>query len=434
AESPDPIRIIHGRHFADDTLFNLISNGIGLTIRQEILADGYYLYLGKTAPDFVDLLQGYGTPNARRAAEAMTEIVARGDGHLVGELYGFIAALPDDPVLIADAFQQVHGEVFAAGQDAVLRMERSQRDASRRARRAAVEARRSCTGLVAPGWLNDAVAWTTATGSWSDRRHDQGYSGHDLATGGFAMGLDKAIRDAWFLGVGLGYDRGRQRFDTITSRDDIESFRANLYGGYTSHGWDVDAHLGYSRNRHKTTRTILLQSDLTAFAASPNARYHVDLLSAGIAVGRDLEWNDWRIRPSAALDYAHLWTSSIQERGSSLAELGADRSTAHVLDATVGVSAGREFHLNNVTLRPEVRADYTRHLGDNRASVSTHFLSVPDIPFIAESGRWSRNTVRLGTALEARWRNCVTVRAEYDFHLGERFTGHQVSVGVGIAW
>ncbi|MCD7895740.1 MAG: hypothetical protein LUG50_03575, partial [Planctomycetaceae bacterium] len=110
AESPDPVRIIHGSHFADDTLFTLVSRSIGLSIRQEILADGYYLYLGKTAPDFVDLLQGYGTPNARRAAAAFTDIVARGDGHLTGGLYGYIASLPNDPARIADAFQQVHGK------------------------------------------------------------------------------------------------------------------------------------------------------------------------------------------------------------------------------------------------------------------------------------------------------------------------------------
>ncbi len=433
-ESPDPVRIIQGRHFADGTLFDVVSGSIGLDIRQEILPDGYYLYLRKTAPDFAGLLQGYGTPNARRAAEAFTRIVGRGDGHLTGGLYGFIASLPNDPALIAAAFQQVHGEVFAAGQDAALRMHRTNLDASRRARRAAVELRRTCPGLAAPGWLNDAVAWSTATGSWSDRRHDNGYSGHDLTTGGFSLGLDKAIRDAWFLGVALGYDRGRQRFDTITSRDDIESFRAGLYGGYSRHGWDLDAHLGYTRNRHRTTRDIFLQSSVTSFAASPSARYHDDLLSAGIAVGRDVEWGDWLVRPSAALDYAHLWTSSIREDGASLAELGVDRSTAHVLDATVGVSAGREFVRNGVVWKPEVRADYTRHLGDNRASVTTHFISVPDIPFVAESGRWSRNTARLGASLEARWRDCFSVRAEYDFHIGERYTAHQVSVGFGMTW
>lgn len=431
-------QIIAADSFADATVFEF-GNRIGVSLEQLILAGGdvqdpgLYLVATWKNPEFAALMGDHGTPNARRAAGAMDALYDLGAATGLGDLYDALANLPaDDPLPVAAAFNQLHGEVFASGRMAVLGLRRNFQDRARSGRDLTARALAACR----PDGSGPApyTLWASAGGSWLDRRSIDRYSRHKVNASGFALGLDRLFRDNYFLGLAFGYHDARVKFSDIPSRDDMDVFHSLLYGGYRSGTWQVDAYAGYSRSWHETVRRIGVGVPGLAFDRTARAKYHDDMVSAGFEVARSFVFCPAVLTPSVGLHYSGLFSPSVREGGGDEANLRTASGYSHSLRLPAGFRLGREFVLGGVTLRPEARAFYVAELGDTRSRVSTRFAAAPEVSFAAKSADSGRHNGRFGLGLEAKIRDRARLRVDYDLELGRKSHVHEVTAGVGFEW
>ncbi|MCD8140845.1 MAG: autotransporter domain-containing protein [Planctomycetaceae bacterium] len=425
--------IVDSGSFADDTVFDFgLRNRIGYDLDQDLRADGLYLVTTSRLPDFAGTAGPVGTPNAIRAGEALDRLVGAGAAGGLGTLFDTLLNLPADATVAADALAQLHGEVFAAGQDASLRLQRGFVNASRSARTRTVDALAACRpGASVRRPYN---VWATANHSWFDRTGKGGYSGFDLESHGFAIGMDRTFSQTVFGGIAFGYDSATQSFDSIRSRAEYDVFHAMVYGGHHTDTWMVDGYLGYGKNWHETRRHISIGEPDMAFSGSPTAKYNDNLFSLGVDVGQNIAVCPVVLTPSVGLHYSHLRTPSIAERGGNEANLRASGSHADTLRLPVGVTAALEYDVDGVRLRPQVRAFYQAELADGDATSRTRFAAAPGYEFKAKSGKWGRHTGRFGAGVEAEVRDSVSVRVDYDFEVGSRVRAHELMFNIAVKW
>ncbi|MCD8349761.1 MAG: autotransporter domain-containing protein [Planctomycetaceae bacterium] len=425
--------IVDSGSFTDNTVFDFgLRNRIGYDLDQDLRSGGLYLVTTSRLPDFAGIAGSVGTPNAIRAGEALDRLVGSGAAGGLGTLFDTLLNLPADAAVAADALSQLHGEVFAAGQDASIRMQRGFVNASRAARTRAVDALAACR----PGASvqRPYTVWATASNSWFDRRGKGGYSGFDLESHGFAIGMDRSFSQTVFGGIAFGYDSATQRFDSIRSRAEYDVFHAMVYGGYHNDNWRVDGYLGYGKTWHETRRQISIGEPGMAFSSSPTAKYNDNLFAVGVDVGRNIALCPVVLTPSVGLHYTHLRTPSIAERDGYEANLRASGSNADTLRLPVGVTAAMEYVVDDVRIRPQVRAFYLAELADGDATSQTRFAAAPQYDFRAKSGKWGRHTGRFGAGLEAEVRDRVSVRVDYDFEVGSRVRAHELMFNVAVRW
>ncbi len=425
--------IVDSGSFTDSTVFDFgLRNRIGYDLDQDLRSDGLYLVTTSRLPDFVGIAGAVGTPNAIRAGDALDRLIASGAAGGLEPLFNTLMNLPADAAVAADALAQLHGEVFAAGQDASIRLQRGFVNASRAARTRTADALAACR----PGAASPApyTIWATASNAWFDRKGKGGYSGFDLESHGFAIGMDRAIGQNVFAGVAFGYNSADQHFDSIRSRAEYDVFHAMVYGGYHNDNWLVDGYLGYGKNWHETRRRISIGEPEMAFSASPTAKYNDNLFAVGVDAGRNIALCPVVLTPSIGLHYTHLRTPSIAERDGREANLRASASSADTLRLPVGMTAAWEHVVDDVRIRPQVRAFYQAELGEGDATSTTRFASAPRHEFKAKSGKWGRHTGRFGVGVEAAVRDRVSLRLDYDYEVGSRVRSHEVLFNVAVKW
>ncbi len=420
--------------FADTTLFDTgPALRLGYSLIQELDPDGLYLTMQTTTPEFSNGLGGLGSPNANRVAAGLDQLVASGQSGSLGTLYDALFNLSADPATVADAFAQLHGEVFASGQHAAMAAHDNFLSQSRYARERVAGALAACL----PGQAEHSGRynlWAGVTGARGNRSDIARYSGYDLRGRGFALGMDRIIRDNCFAGLALGNDRTKQDFDSIRSRADVDAYRAMAYGGYRSDVWVADIYAGYALNRHKTRRSIAFGEINNDFAATARSRYHSHLFSTGVDVGRVFAVCPFTFTPSVGAHLSHSRSPAIRESGGGPANLKVARSDLTAVDIPIGIRMGREMSVGETRIRPEIRAFYTAHLSGNRADVRTRFQAAPDTSFKAKSGDIGAHSGQFGLGLEASLGRQARVRLDYDFVLRRDMTANQLSFGMAFDW
>jgi len=421
----DEFQVIRASSFADATLFTLVDTW-ATSFSQEIRSTGYWIsWIGKT-PNFVDAVKGYGTPNAINAAAGMDgifDIDRTGD---VAELYDALAGMDaSKPKDLADAFAQLHGEVFASNKEAAAQLQR------RFLRQLpSAQNRLLCDGLCIGEWHR----WATFTGEYLGRKKIGAYSGYDLRTAGVAVGVDRHITTNMIFGGAFGYDNAFQDFRTIRSHNQMDVFRSALYGGWWNGNTFVDGYVGYTKNWHKTRRDV----NIGAFNASARSKYDDDMFSTGFEIGREYG----SLTPSFGLHYVHLSAPSVTETGGGDASLHVYGSNYQSLRMPVGAKWSRNIVDNagpdiDMVWTPEVRAFYVRELADDSARVRTSFDGVREVSFGAESGKWGQDSCRLGAGLEMRLTsrlNVVNVRIDYDYEVYNHTAADMFATTLGVSW
>jgi len=423
---------------AEEDLFVLFGDWTDM-FNQRILDDGYYILWSVVTPEFVENISAYGTPNAIRVAAGMDELVelTLEEGKTVEELrlenalFDALAGMPgNDPQALANAFAMLHGEVFAINQEAAARLQRQflQNVPSAEQRLRCLQ---SCVG--------DWNRWATFTGDWLGRKNLDRYSGYDLRTAGVAFGLDRQMTRTSMFGFALGYDKTNMDLRTLRSQDEMEAFRMALYGGWWSQNTYVDAYAGYTKNWHKTRRSIDIDpiEGVTPFKGVARSQYSDDMVSTGFEVGHHFAASKYGfITPSFGLHYIHLSAPGITETGAGDADLHIQSSRYSSLRMPAGLRWSQHYAgVKGLVWIPELRTYYVREIADDSASVRTSFHRVPNIHFIADSRPWGRDSLQVGTGLTARLSERLHVRLDYDREIFTRNLAiDHFAASLGYAW
>ena len=427
--------VITASHF-NGNYFN-VPNTWGTEFEQGITGNTYWIHWASITPDFADNTQPFASSNAYGVALGMDKIYADGLTGNISDLYDTLSNMSSsDPQGLADAFAQLHGEVFAASQMNLVNMQRGflNRIPSARYRlwndRNGIFLGQSpcepCAGVPAK-WNR----WGTFTGDWLERKSVGTYSGYDLRGAGVVVGLDRNISRNSFGGVAFAYDNANQNFKTIRSNNQIDAFRTVFYGGMKSGKTYADGYAGYTKNWNKTRRDI----SIGTFEGVARSRFDDDMFSTGFEVGRKLSFGNGRVTPSIGLHYIHLSSPKVTESGASDANLLVHSSSYNSLRLPVGVKFSQDsVGYGGIIWTPEARMFYIRELADASVRTGTSFATVSSIPFYAESGNWGRNSARLGVGLNAALSDWLNFRIDYDYEVYDHTTANWFGTTLGVRW
>ena len=417
------------------TLFTLTNTWV-TKFDQEIRNDGYWIAWTTTAtPDFADAVSGYATGNAYNVAVGTDEIVAQGLTGNIGGLYAALSGMPsNDPKGLANAFSQLHGEAYAAGQMTKVDMQRGFLRHLPSAWNRLVHYDGTYRG-VAPcdpcGTRSSLKSWATFTGDWLERESIGTNSGYDLRSAGVVLGMERDISRNLFGGVAFAYDNASQNFKTIRSSNQIDAFRSALYGGWKGRDVYIDSYAGYTKNWNKTRRDI----NIGGFNGTARGKFDDDVVSTGLEIGRNLSFGKTNLTPSIGLLYINHSSPTVTESGAGDANLLVHSQRYQSLRMPVGAKVSRSIHGGcGVVWTPEARAFYVREFADASVRTSTSFASVSGVPFYAESGNWGRNSVRFGAGLNAQLSDRLNLRADYDYEVYEHTSASWFGVTLGAKW
>ena len=389
----------------------------GWRFNQDIRDDGYWI----TWMGLVDSIRPYGTPNAIRAAKGVDQIAQLGLPEAIAALDILDGISSRDG--LADAFAQLHGEVFATSRYAVARQQHRFQQLMPTGREFFHQ------GNMPVKWNR----WGLFTGDWRQRDGIGRYSGFDVSSGGLAFGVDGSIGQQAIIGVAFGYDHSQLSFRSIRSSSQIDAIRTMVYGSWYNGHYYVDAYGGYTKNFHQTRRHIDIAN---AFSRTARSRYSDDMGVVGLEFGRIWRWGDFAMTPNVGLHYIRLYSPDITERDASIANLFVNSSHYESLRMPLGVKLSRQLvgKKRGILWTPEARIAYIRELADTSTRVRTSFDEMRDVSFYAKSGNWGRHSLRVGVGAGAVVSRHFNFRLDYDFEVYNHTSVHGFGGTIGAHW
>lgn len=211
---------------------------------------------------------------------------------------------------------------------------------------------------------NAQPAWAELVGNWQTQQGNGNAAQVKQHTGGVFVGADHAVGGGWRLGGALGYTDGKIRVDDRSSKADVSSYSAALYGGksFQAGAGKLNLMAGASYTWHDigTERRVAIagtQQELTADYGASTTQLFTEL---GYAMPLSERAS---IEPFAGLAWSDLRSRAFAESG-GLAALRGQSSSDKQTSSTLGVRAQTDFTLGQAEGRLQATLGWRHAFGD----------------------------------------------------------------------
>jgi fibronectin-binding autotransporter adhesin len=247
---------------------------------------------------------------------------------LTGGLVGAVANLPTD-ASARDAFNQLSGEIHASARGVMIEDSRFVRDAAMDRLRDQV---------VAGG----PAVWGRGYGAWGRMDGDGNAATvkHDI--GGFLIGADGMVGEAWRVGVIGGYSQSTFQDDARKSSGTSDNYEVGAYAGARWGAIAFRSGLAYSWHELSTNRSV----SFPGFADALKGDYQAGAAQAFGELAYGFESGRVAFEPFASVAYVSLRTDGFDEKGGAAALTGKGDAAA-VTFTTLGSRAASSFTLGN---------------------------------------------------------------------------------------
>lgn len=258
--------------------------------------------------------------------------------------------------------------------------------------------------------------WAQAFGNWSTFGGDGNASSVSQSAGGLFVGGDGAVGGGWRLGGALGYTGSHNSIADASSRTDIDSYTATLFGGRNFPAGP--GHFRFMAGAAYTWHDIDTKRDVAA--ASLNQRlessYHASSTQVFTELGYNLPVGDaYTIEPYAGLAWNQVRTRDFQESGGSAALHGSGNSD-DVTSTTLGLRGAWQFGTDQAPGRLTATLGWRHAMGDVKPRQELAFsggstFSVTGVPI-------ARDAAVLGLGAEMAITRNTTAGIAYDAQFG----------------
>ena len=313
------------------------------------------------------------TRNQRGVAAAL------GSGAAVGGVAVQNALLNADAAGARAAFDSLSGEIHASTASALLEDSRYIRDAvNERLRQPGCYREDDPRNSLAPsenrlssaGCHGEMVGWMRVLGTWGHMGGDSNTAKLDRNLGGFLLGTDKQVDDAWRVGVAAGYTRSDLDAKRRSSSADVDSYHLMAYTAYQQEAFAARMGVAYSWHDIESKRDVAVGGEGQRLKADYKAR------SAQVfgEVGYTLITGNLAVEPFAGLAYVNYDSDTIKEKGGSAALRGdADQD---VTFSTLGVRIGQTITLGNGSkITPRGSLGWRHAFGDTKPDADLSFIN-----------------------------------------------------------
>jgi outer membrane autotransporter protein len=195
-----------------------------------------------------------------------------------------------------------------------------------------------------PAVLAPAYAlWGEGFGAWGRRGSDGNAAGLDTSVGGFVLGADAPVGDAFRVGVAGGYSRTSLDGNTGSSAD-LDTYYAALYGGGQWGPLGVRLGAAYSWHDLDATRAVVFPG----FAETLKGSRDANTTQAFGEIGYRVALGGVALEPFAGLAYVNLETDAFTEQGGAAGLTGLSGSE-DVTFTSLGVRAAQRWLVGATT-------------------------------------------------------------------------------------
>nr|WP_235610707.1 autotransporter outer membrane beta-barrel domain-containing protein [Bordetella sp. H567] len=258
--------------------------------------------------------------------------------------------------------------------------------------------------------------WAQVFGNWRTFASDGNASRVSQSDGGIFIGGDGAVGGGWRLGGAFGYTDSHSSIADTSSRTDVDSYTATLFGGrnfYAGPGhFRFTAGAAYTWHDIDTKRSVAVGSLNQQLESS----YHASSTQVFSELGYNLPLGDsYTIEPFAGVAWNQLRTRDFAESGGTAALHGTGRSD-DVTTTTLGLRGAWQFGSDRAPNRLTASLGWRHAMGDVRPSQDLAFdggaaFSVTGVPI-------ARDAAVLGLGAEMTIARNTTAGISYDGQFG----------------
>lgn len=347
----------------------------------------------------------------------------------VDPIYDAIASASNDQVNdVRVAFNQLSGEVHASAKGVLIDESRHLREATLNRTRAALTG----STTAAPGQVvqtptgSNLSVWGQAYGSWGETKSTSNTAKLDRSIGGFALGFDAGIADAWRLGVAGGYAQSDIESKSNLSKADVDNYNLAVYGGGQFGNLGLRFGFGHTWHRLDTRRELNVPS--LGLRDTASATYDARTLQLYGEVGYALDFNGAAVEPFVNLAYVRHSSDNFVERsalaGSSFAlrSLGHNEGTGF---STLGVRLSKGFDLSGIKGTASGTIGWRHAFGD--VDPQSAFISANSNNLFTVTGApIAENALVLGVGLDVEIATGTTLGVSYNGQVGNHVGDHGV--------
>lgn len=258
--------------------------------------------------------------------------------------------------------------------------------------------------------------WAQAFGNWSTFGGDGNASSVSQSAGGLFVGGDGAVGGGWRLGGALGYIGSHNSIADASSRTNVDSYTATLFGGRNFPAGP--GHLRFMAGAAYTWHDIDTKRDVAAGSLNQRleSSYHASSTQVFTELGYNLPVGDaYTIEPYAGLAWNQVRTRDFQESGGSAALHGSGNSD-DVTSTTLGLRGAWQFGSDEAPGRLTATLGWRHAMGDVKPRQELAFsggstFSVTGVPI-------ARDAAVLGLGAEVAITRNTTAGIAYDAQFG----------------
>jgi outer membrane autotransporter protein len=283
------------------------------------------------------------------------------------------AVLNDDGSSLAAAMDQLSGEVHASTQAALMSVssvvQRTLGDRMRGNVGAGMmpgAPLAQSAGALPAGAMPASSAyplWAQVVGNWNTLKGNDNAAQAKTRIGGLFIGGDAAVGQGWRVGAALGFTDGRTTVDDRSSRADLVSYTAALYGGKSWQRGNGQLNLlagaSYTRHGIDSRRTVTVGG-----SQALKADYHANTAQLFTELGYAFPVGAAsQIEPYAGLAWLNQRASSFNETGGEAA-LHGDKTKDQLTTFTLGLRGKTAVDLGGRAVRLAAGAGWRHAAGD----------------------------------------------------------------------
>lgn len=262
--------------------------------------------------------------------------------------------------------------------------------------------------------------WVQGFGNMTNQDDKDGVKGYDASGFGSSVGIDTdTLVDGMNTGMAFSYGQANVESNaTGNANTDVDSYMLTGYGSKTlNDGMFINGQASIGSNTYETDRTI---------ATVGTAHGEFDGMQYGLKgeVGRDYDYEQFTLTPTASLQYTHVDMDAYTETGAGGAGLVVGDQDFDAIDLGLGGQAAWNMPLENGgTLKPILRAKYIYRAGDDSVETTSRFIG-GGTNFTTQGVKADKSSFNLGAGLLLSTVGGVDLSVDYDADLRSSLVGH----------
>ena len=271
----------------------------------------------------------------------------------------------------------------------------------------------------------ESAFWAQGFGSWGDTNGNSNAAGLDRDTGGFFIGADTLVGDAWRLGVLGGYSQTSFDVDARASSGESDNFHVGAYAGTKWGAVNFRAGASYTWNDISTSRSVFIPT-----AQLLEADYDAGTAQVFGELGYGLTFGAVDFEPFVGLAYVNLQTDGYAETG-GIAALSSGSDSTDATYSTLGLRAATTFALGSFEATAKGMLGWRHAFGDITPTSAYQFASGSS-PFTVGGVPIAEDAALVEVGLDLQLLPLATFGVAYGGQFGDGATDQSFTANLSV--